>query len=676
MHLAFCKQRKCTQRQAVHMLSPRSRCPRKCALLGNGKASMKRSVRTKFLLSQLPLVVALLVLSGIALSTISLLGENAQNILHDNYRSVLAAQKMKESIERMDSGALFLIAGQTKLGRAQAEHNQRRFEEQLRIAEGNITEIGEAESVRQLRTHWTVYQREFDAFSHRADTESLRHHYFGYLAPVFVSVKESADQILGLNQSAMVRKSDVARMRAQRLSQSTTVASLLAIGIGIVASTLLTARFLRPLSQLSQAVRQIGRGELDTRAEIVGDDEIAQLAKDINTMAEQLGRYRRSTLFELIQAQQSAQSIMDSLPDPVLLFDTNGRILNMNQPAEDLLGTDGCASADPLLALPASLREAVLRVRSYVMSGAGSYVPRDYSEAVAKKRADGDRYFLPRATPVAGERGGVEGVTVILQDITRLRRVDELKDGLVATVAHELRTPLTSLRMSILLCLEGVAGPLTAKQTELLHTSREDCERLQAFIDDLLDLARLQAGRLEMRRRRIAIPSLLTGIVAEQEESAAQKGIRLLFDSQLEVCAEIEVDPDRISLVFGNLISNAIRHTPEGGRVIVRAWDSGSAFHFEISDTGPGIPIQYQGKVFEKFFRIPGSQGGAAGLGLSIAKEIIEAHNGTIGVKSEPGSGATFYLVLPKPSHVVDSLIRHGDTVSHRALSVSSSVRK
>ncbi len=339
---------------------------------------------------------------------------------------------------------------------------------------------------------------------------------------------------------------------------------------------------------------------------------------------------------------------MDSLPDPVLLFDESGRILSTNHPADVLLGMDERSEGDPLSTLPVQLRSVVLSVRSHVLSGRGSYVPRDFAEAVATQTAEGDRYLLPRAAPVYDERGAVQGVAVILQDITRLRRFDELKNDLVATVAHEFRTPLTSLRMSIHLCLEELPGPLTEKQTELLFAAREDCERLQAFIDDLLDLAKLQAGRLEMRKSRIPIHQLLQGALAEQSAYAEQMQVQLRIESSLLPLAETEVDPERLSMVFGNLIANAIRHSPVGTVVTVCAEEESARFRFSVRDEGPGIAPDYQREVFHKFFRVPGNHSGAAGLGLSIAKEIVEAHGGEIGVQSEPGHGATFYFFIPK----------------------------
>lgn len=623
------------------------------------------TLRAKLLLAQVPLVLALLFQGALSLRTVSSLGSSAQNILRENYRSVLAAQRIKEALERMDSSALFLLAGQRDKGVLQAAPNRAYFEAELRVEEGNITEPGERESAAQLRRSWAAYLQRFDALFAMSDASQAQHYYFSAMEPAFRAVKDSADEILSMNQDAMVRKSEQTRRQAQRLSQATTASALAAIVLGILASTFLTARLLRPLSRLSQAARRLGEGDLDARAHVTGRDELAHLSADFNTMADHIKRYRKSSLGDLLHAQQAAQSAIDSIPDPVFIFDAAGGVLSVNKEAEAQLGAVMAPGAtEPLAAVEPALRELLHRVRAHVLSGKGAYVPKDFTEAVPVKATEGERYLLPRATSVYGDSGSIEGATVILQDVTRLRRFDELKNDVVATVAHEFRTPLTSLRMAVHLCLEGVVGPLTEKQADLLHAAREDCERLQRIIDDLLDLARLQSGRIEMRKLLLSVENLVAGAVADLRSTAQQRGVILTTEISPLAPEKVVADPERIGLVFANLIGNAIRHTPEGGTVTVGVATAGPFARFEVKDSGPGIPKEHQRDIFQRFFRVPGSAAGGAGLGLSIAKEIVEAHGGDIGMESELGHGCTFYFTLPH-----SDVLRIGGFTSQRSSS-------
>jgi signal transduction histidine kinase len=195
------------------------------------------------------------------------------------------------------------------------------------------------------------------------------------------------------------------------------------------------------------------------------------------------------------------------------------------------------------------------------------------------------------------------------------------------------------------MCIEGAVGELNEKQLELLHVAREDCERLQTIVDDLLDLSRIQSGRIDISRRRVTADSLVHQAVDAHQAAAKQAGLTLRSEV-MPGLGEVEADPDRVQLAFDNLINNALRHT-RAGEVVVRALPGDARVRFEVADTGAGIPPEHQAAIFEKFYRVPGAPAGGAGLGLFIAKEIVEAHGGQIGFTSEPGQGTTFWFTIP-----------------------------
>jgi two-component system, NtrC family, sensor histidine kinase KinB len=286
-------------------------------------------------------------------------------------------------------------------------------------------------------------------------------------------------------------------------------------------------------------------------------------------------------------------------------------------------------------------------MRSHVLSGKGAFQPRGFEDAVQLPTLLGDRQFLPRATPVYETKGVIIGATVILQDVTRLRRLEELKNDVVATVAHEFRTPLTSLRMAVHLCTEQVVGPLTEKQAELLGTAREDCDRLQTMVDDLLDLSRIESGRAELFPLPKTVSELIERALDEHKAEADAKGVRLNADFHSDVT--VLADHERIGHAFSNLIGNAIRYTPHDGTITLGAEVKNGVVRFTVSDPGKGIPKEYQARLFEKFFRVPDNEDQkGTGLGLYIAKEIVRGHGGDIGVESEAGKGSTFWFTLPK----------------------------
>jgi signal transduction histidine kinase len=605
------------------------------------------SLYKKLLLAQTPMALALAIVGVFSVVVVSYLGSHSQTILKDNYRSVLAAQRMKEAIERMDSAALFLVAGQREKGIDQAKKYRSVFEAELKVQEGNVTEHGEREFTKGLRTAWIEYQAAFERFQTGASGQEVTKRYFAELEAAFYKVKTAADDILTINQDAMLRKSDAVRRSAEQMNAISAAVALAALGLGLFISIMLTRRMLRPLAALSEATHDIGEGNFDARAQVEGSDELAKLAMDFNAMAARLAEFRKSSLGDLLQAHLSMQAAIDSIPDPVVIFRIEGNLQNVNEAAETVLGIKSSSNPkDPLQGLNVPTRAILERVRSHVLGGKGAYVPKGFEDAVQLRTLLGDRYFLPRGAPVYETRGVVVGATVILQDITRLRRFEELKNDLVATVAHEFRTPLTSLRMAVHLCTEQVAGPLTDKQAELLYAAREDCDRLQGMVDDFLDLSRIESGNVQLAAVPTESSALIRSAIDEYKSDADANGVALgLRDSLPEFT--VMADRERIKHVFSNLISNALRYTSRGGRIILGAEAVDGAVRFTVADTGTGIAAEYRERIFEKFFQIPDSGPKGTGLGLYIAREIVRAHGGEIDVESEPGKGSVFWFTLP-----------------------------
>jgi NtrC-family two-component system sensor histidine kinase KinB len=259
---------------------------------------------------------------------------------------------------------------------------------------------------------------------------------------------------------------------------------------------------------------------------------------------------------------------------------------------------------------------------------------------------DTDKFFLPRILAMRTKQDNLFGVAVVLYDVTRFRLLDAVKTNLVATVSHELKTPLTSVRMVLHILLERTVGALSPKQSELLTTARDDTERLLRILNNLLDLARLEEGTAGLQRERVFPAELVQRVMDELADKVAAKGLKLKSNVQPDLPAVL-VDRQRIDHVFTNLITNAVKHSPRGGEIVVgaaRTDDNGVEFY--VTDQGPGVPDEYRTLIFDRFFRVPGQTNPGAGLGLSIAKEITIAHGGRIGVKDAEARGSRFYVVL------------------------------
>jgi signal transduction histidine kinase len=281
-----------------------------------------------------------------------------------------------------------------------------------------------------------------------------------------------------------------------------------------------------------------------------------------------------------------------------------------------------------------------------VKSGQKPVDPPGYRSAVQLFDAGEERFLLPRAVPIVAADKSVGGVCVILVDVTRLRSVDEAKSRMVSTVSHELRTPLTAIRMALDLLYGQKFGLLSTQQSTLVTAAREDSDRLHRIIENLLNIGRIESGATQFQFRPMAPAEIISQALDPLRGAFAEKSLQLNVQVDPGL-PQVLADPASIGSAFTNLLANALKFTPTGGQVSVKADADNGMIRFTVADTGPGIPDQYAPRIFDKFFRVPTPQGPAgAGLGLTIAKEIIEAHGGVIMLCRDAGPGSTFRFTL------------------------------
>jgi signal transduction histidine kinase len=268
-----------------------------------------------------------------------------------------------------------------------------------------------------------------------------------------------------------------------------------------------------------------------------------------------------------------------------------------------------------------------------------------------------EHYFRPTASPILNNRREVTGVILILKDVTEQLEHDELKRGVISTVSHQLKTPLTSVRMALHLLLEEKLGPLTQKQAELLIAAREDSDRLHRTLENLLDISRIVSGKVAMEFHTAHAHQMALEIIESYRAAARQRGVELKTDLPADL-PDVWADTVQIGHVFANLLFNALKYTDSGGAITVSAQADEERVRFLVSDTGKGIPEQYLPRVFDRFFRVPGQEEeSGVGLGLSIVKDIVEAHGGAVNVESRIGEGSTFTFTLPRADNVAKDTI-------------------
>ena len=354
-------------------------------------------------------------------------------------------------------------------------------------------------------------------------------------------------------------------------------------------------------------------------------------------------RQQAERLLKMEEAEHKKQltAVLEASPDIVFVVGPDGKIEFANPAAEDFARALGMKES-----FPSPLQTQI----DGVLQSGESLLPRTFQGVHHFRVGNAERDYLPRMVALRRDTEAQVGVAVMLQDVTEFRLLDEIKTNLIATVSHELKTPLTSIRTVLLMLLEQTSGTLNHKQEELAGIARDESERMLHTLDTLLDLTRFEEGLPVMCFEIVAPETLIETAVEETRRAAAAATVTLNITVERDL-PPVKVDRKRIVLALTNIMSNAIKYSPENGEIRICAErQDNEKVRFSVTDQGPGVPEEYQDRIFEKFFRVPDNSRSGVGLGLTIAREFISAHGGTIGLNSQPGKGSQFYVVLKQAS--------------------------
>jgi NtrC-family two-component system sensor histidine kinase KinB len=597
--------------------------------------------------------VAFVLMSGVitwAVANLVSLGQASDAILRENYRSILAAENMVDALERQDSGILLLFMGDPTKGIAQFRENEAVFLQWLARAKDNITIQGEAELVQAIETDYATYRQQFSELTDvpgagRPPMDAPLRTYQDVVYPSFAKVRAACIQLRNLNETTMYAASVRAGQVAKRAIWSTVLVAASALIMALTFSLLLAERIVKPLRRFMEASRQISSGDYTVQVPIETRDELGCLAGEFNQMAAQLDRYHAMNIEQIITEKNKGEAILASIEDGLVVFDTHLRVTGINPAARRMLHLE-CAEGSTLQCsdiLPAP--HVCDLIRTTVATGTPPGVPEE-NRTISLPEDDHSRHYLFSITTIRGKERSLSGIVLLLRDVTRLKEVEQLKSDFVMAASHELRTPLTSLGMSIDLLLEHATEGFAEIDWELLQAAHEEVYRMKALVNDLLDLSKIEAGRIELEFASVPAHALLDHIQAVFKGQLDQKQVELTVTLP-EDLPNIRVDVNKITWVLTNLLSNALRYVSERGHIHVMAKKVGEQVHLSVRDDGPGIPPAYQTKIFQKFVQVKGQEAGGTGLGLAICKEIVRAHGGTIWVESILGQGSTFTFTVP-----------------------------
>ncbi|MFH0887029.1 MAG: ATP-binding protein [bacterium] len=391
----------------------------------------------------------------------------------------------------------------------------------------------------------------------------------------------------------------------------------------------------RPITQISVAAKKISEGDFSGKLDITSPDEIGELAKAFNMMSDKLS----TNLLGMVRRENELKSILNSMTEGVLAVDTSRKVILVNMTMGDIFGFD--------------IRDVIGRY-VYEMVRHDKYndiiknvidceIPQEEELHFAVE----DKIFQIHVVPLKGENKTVVGALAVLNDITKIRRLEIIRKDFVANVTHELKTPLTAISGYAETLLDGALKDVRNRRS-FVQKIKNQSDRLGSLIDDILELSQIESGRKEFEIGKVAIQPLVDKVIDDLHERIKKKKIKVGIELPDDL-SYVKCDTRELEAIINNLLDNAIKYTPSGGKISIIGQESAKYVRISISDTGVGIPGKDIPRLFERFYRVDKARSrelGGTGLGLSIVKHLVEAQGGEVAVESTIGQGSTFSFTL------------------------------
>ncbi len=413
-------------------------------------------------------------------------------------------------------------------------------------------------------------------------------------------------------------------------------------------------RFTDPLRSMTEIAEAISQGDYDRRLSVAHRDEIGTLAEAFNRMA----RSSAERVLEITTERNRLARILASMAEGVIGIDTERKVIHANDAARKMLGPHSAGAnvsqrhhSDEFY----ELRWEDVRIPEVIESVEKAFNSRQGTKTQVRRAGAGHDLIVDiNVSPLLAE-GQVSGVLVVLNDISEVANLERIRRDFVANASHELKTPITAIRGLTETMLDDADMDDDTKNRFVEKISAQSM-RLSVLVSDLLTISRLESDQSENNTNSFDLQELIKRSVSAVQSACHEKQLALEFESREAACP-FAGDAQSISQLVDNLMDNAIKYTPAGGRITARLLQTDSLIRLEIEDTGIGIDSQAQQRVFERFYRVDKARSrglGGTGLGLSIVKNIAEEHDGTVQIESEPGSGSRFIVEFPKPITVPD----------------------
>ncbi len=562
---------------------------------------MALTVKKKIWLGTLFLFILLILTGATAIYYTAKIKSDTKNVLRDNYESLSYCHAMQQQLIQTSNGKHVIGVNE--------------FDKILQKEEHNITEEGEAKAAAAIRNNFSKLKN--------GDTSQQT-----------ISEMETQIQtILILNMRAIQRKSKIAEDTAER---ALTIIITFGGTVFLIAFTFIVnfpSVITNPILKLTDAIKEISNKNYRYRIHIDNKDEFGKLADSFNEMAARLEYFESSNLNKLMFEKSRAEAVINSLKDASIGLDKNNVVLFANEQALQLLNMRN----EDIVGKKAG--EIALRNDLFKF-----LVENNNSTPFKIVVQNHENYFIKETVDI--DQNETQNKVIVVKNITSFKELDVAKTNFIATVSHELKTPLAASDFSLKLLEDERTGSLSLEQKELIKNLKDDNQRMLKILSELLNMTQVEAGKLQLEIKQVDPKKIIENAIRIVETTAKEKNITINNYAE-ENLPFIKADEDKTTWVLNNFLTNAIKYSPKNSTIETRVFKKNERIIFSVKDYGKGIAQEYQPKIFDLYFKVPGSNEKGTGLGLAISKDFIEAQGGKIWVESELAQGATFSFSLP-----------------------------
>ncbi|MBU3179982.1 HAMP domain-containing sensor histidine kinase [Clostridium psychrophilum] len=605
-----------------------------------------KTLKGKIVTINVFLVLVIVMIGFISSFNVYKLGGQIDGLMTNNYKSINVSTKMTEVIDIEDKAILQYISFENKNSLNIIYNSNKQFHKWLNTEKNNITEIGEKNITNKISDDYFLFYKSFTNLQDYKKTHTNIENIEFYnlrVSTLAGEVKNDLVALTTLNEKAMFKGRDNTKSNALSVLYFILAISSIAAISGLIISLIYTNKFLNPINLLMETIKSVKEGQINKQAPIINSDEIGMLAKEFNNMTSRLYEFEQSTTGKLLLERNKSIAIVKSITDPLIVLDASYKVQLLNNSGENVFGVleQNIINSNYL----ETIRN--MELYDYIFCVVDNKVT-DTEKIISFHLNDRTYFFNVLVTVVNDKDDKINAIVVLLKNITEYKELEKVRTDFIATISHEFKTPLTSIMMGVGLLFEKNIGVINEKQEELLDAIKEETEKLADLVSNLLKLSKIQSNQAVYDIRPYSITKIVIDCVENYSMQAKNKKI-ILDNSIKKELPNVVVDKEKIIWVLNNLVSNALKYTDAGGKIVIGARINGDKMKVFVKDNGKGIPREYHEKIFEKFVKINAydTEFLSSGIGLSIAKGIVEAHGGIIYCESEVSKGSTFTFTLP-----------------------------